>query len=51
MPSPSQYGCRDYRAEMILIGLQNRLREDDLTEEERRVLEKELEDLEADFYG
>jgi hypothetical protein len=51
MPSPSRYGCRDYRAEMILIGLQNRLREEDLTEEERRALEKEIADLESDFYG
>ena len=51
MTSPTRYGCRDYRTEMILIGLQNRLREDDLTEEERRALEQEIADLEADFYG
>jgi len=36
---------------MILVGLRARLRREDLSEEERRTLEKELKALEADFYG
>jgi len=44
------YGCSDYRIEMLLAGLRARLRQKDLSEDERRALEKELESLEADFY-
>lgn len=51
MTSQPQYGCSDYRAEMILAGLRARLRQEDLSEEERRTLEKELRVLEADFYS
>ena len=51
MPSPTHYGCSDYRTEMILVGLRTRLRQEDLSEEERQTLEKELSALEADFYG
>ena len=51
MPAQKPYGCSDYRAEMMLAGLRARLRETDLSEEERRALEKELEVLEADFYA
>ena len=50
MPSPSHYGCSDYRAEMLLASLQARLRNEDLTEDERRRLEEELQALEDDFY-
>jgi len=51
MPPQTQYGCGDYRTEMILIGLQARLRQENLSEEERRALEKELHALETEFYG
>lgn len=51
MPPQTQYGCGDYRTEMILIGLRTRLRQEDLSEEERRALEKELRALETEFYG
>ena len=51
MPPPTHYGCSDYRTEMILVGLRARLRQEDLSEEERQTLEKELSALEADFYG
>ncbi len=50
MPSPSRYGCNEYRIEMLLAGLQARLRDEDLTEEERRTLEEELQAIEDDFY-
>ncbi len=50
MPPPSRYGCSDYRIEMLLAGLQARLRNEDLTEDERRRLEEELKALEDDFY-
>ena len=50
MPSNPPYGCSDYRTEMILVGLRKRLRNPDLTEEERRSLEKELNDMEVKFY-
>jgi hypothetical protein len=50
MPSPSRYGCSDYRIEMLLASLQARLRNEDLTEDERRRLEEELKALEDDFY-
>ena len=50
MPSPSRYGCSDYRMEMLLASLQARLRNNDLTEEERRRLKEELQALENDYY-
>ena len=51
MPSQKPYGCSDYRVEMMLAGLRARLRQTDLSEEERRALEEELETLEAEFYA
>jgi hypothetical protein len=51
MTSPSRYGCSDYRIEMLLASLRARLRREDLTAEERLRLEKELQDLEDDFYA
>jgi hypothetical protein len=50
MPTPSRYGCSDYRIEMLLASLRARLRKEDLSAEERRRLEKELQALEEDFY-
>ena len=51
MSAPSRYGCSDYRIEMLLASLQARLRNEDLPEDERRRLEKELKALEDEFYG
>ena len=51
MTTAKPYGCGDYRYEMLLAGLQARLRREDLSEEERRALEKEVRSLEAEFYG
>jgi hypothetical protein len=49
-PRP-RYGCSDYRREMMMAALQARLRQDTLSEEERRELEKTLRSMEAEFYG
>lgn len=51
MSSQTPYGCSDYRIEMMLAGLRARLRREDLSEAERRDLEKTLQSLEADFYA
>ncbi len=48
-PNPP-YGCRDYRQEMILVGLHERLRRENLTEEERRALEEEIRRIEAERF-
>ena len=44
--APSQYTCNDYREEMILLGLRHKLQNEDLTEEERMNLTKEIDRLE-----
>jgi hypothetical protein len=44
------YGCRDYRQEMILVGLHARLRREDLSEEERKALEEEIREIEAERF-
>ncbi|MDJ0720939.1 MAG: hypothetical protein QNJ04_04880 [Desulfobacterales bacterium] len=50
MSPKSSYGCRDYRQEMILVGLHERLRRSDLSEEERRTLEEEIRRLEEERF-
>ena len=50
MSAQKPYGCGDYRIEMLLAGLQARLRRNDLSPEERQALEKELRSIEAEFY-
>jgi hypothetical protein len=40
------YGCSDYREEMRLMGLKNRLEEESLSEAERKELEAEVARLE-----
>lgn len=40
------YSCNDYREEMILLGLQKRLHQPGLTEEERHKIIKEIEKVE-----
>jgi hypothetical protein len=47
MPDKSPYTCRQYRDEMILLGLRKRLNDQALTEDERQALEKEILCLEA----
>ncbi|MGD8242211.1 MAG: hypothetical protein PVG19_03925 [Desulfobacterales bacterium] len=44
------YGCRDYRHEMILVGLHERLRRGDLSEEERQKIEQEIEKIEEERF-
>jgi hypothetical protein len=43
----NKYTCNEYRAEMILLGLNNRLNQENLTEEERQKIEKEIKSLES----
>ncbi len=50
MSTKPSYGCRDYRQEMILVGLHERLRRSDLSEEERRALEEEIRRLEEERF-
>ncbi|MBW6484593.1 MAG: hypothetical protein K0B01_00355 [Syntrophobacterales bacterium] len=41
-----KYTCRDYREEMILLGLKRRLNQADLGGDERAELSKEIENIE-----
>jgi hypothetical protein len=41
-----QYTCNDYREEMILLGLRQKLQHPDLTREERKRLTEEIAQLE-----
>jgi hypothetical protein len=41
-----KYTCTDYRTEMILLGLQRRLNQPDLSEKERDALQEEIRALE-----
>jgi hypothetical protein len=43
---PSQYTCNEYRAEMILLALQNKLQLANLSEQERREIFREIARLE-----
>lgn len=45
-PPATPYTCNDYRAEMILLALRQRLQRPDLSEEERRQLAAEITRLE-----
>ena len=47
--SDAQYTCREYREEMVLLGLRRRLSQGDLSEEERRALRARLKELEAEM--
>ncbi len=44
--APPRYTCNEYREEMILLGLRQRLQKKDLTEEDRIKLSKEIDRLE-----
>lgn len=41
-----KYTCTDYREEMILLGLQKRLNQGNLTEEEKKEILREIEVIE-----
>jgi len=45
-PATSPYTCNDYRQEMILLGLRQRLQQADLSEEEKAKLAEEIARLE-----
>jgi hypothetical protein len=47
MSEQSLYTCRQYREEMILLGLRKRLNVPELSERERQTIEKEIRRLEA----
>jgi len=42
----SQYTCREYREEMILLGLRRRLGADDLSDTEKEILKEQIRRLE-----
>jgi len=46
MPPKSKYTCNDYREEMRLLGLKNRLNEKNLSETEKQAIEAEITKLE-----
>jgi hypothetical protein len=43
------YTCSDYRLEMILLGIRRRLYEEDLLEDEKERLLKEIKKIEAEM--
>jgi len=43
------YTCQDYRQEMILLGLQRRLSDTNLSDEERRGVIEEIRKLELEM--
>jgi len=45
-PTKEKYTCRDYREEMILLGLRRRLNQADLGVDERKEIIKEIENIE-----
>jgi len=46
MSDKTKYTCYEYREEMILLGLRKRLNSENLNEEEKEALLKEIEELE-----
>jgi hypothetical protein len=47
MENIQPYTCSDYRQEMMLLGLENRLSSENLSDEERLNLVEEIKKLEA----
>ena len=43
----ASYTCMDYRQEMILMGLKRKLEQPDLTEDDKRVLNERIRELES----
>lgn len=48
-PKTSNYTCNDYRAEMILLGLQKQLARPDLTADERDELRRRIAQVEKEM--
>lgn len=44
--APTRYTCNDYREEMVLLGLRQKLQRSDLTKEEKTKLMEEISRLE-----
>jgi hypothetical protein len=44
-----KYTCTDYRAEMILVSLRQRLKQEDLNEDEKKDIILQIEEIEADM--
>ncbi len=42
-----KYTCTDYRTEMILVSLRQRLKQEDLNEDEKREILLQIEEIEA----
>ena len=47
MENESKYTCADYREEMAILGLRRRLRDENITEEQKRAIIEEIKRLEA----
>ena len=47
MKTDKTFSCTEYRKEMMLLGLQKRLYENDLTEAEKQDLKARIADLKA----
>lgn len=45
--APGRYTCNEYREEMTLVGLRRRLARSDISENERTLLQDEIDKLEA----
>ena len=45
----SHYTCNEYREEMVLLALQQQLRQPDLSDEKRAALLEEINRLEIEF--
>ena len=45
MDKKPKYTCKEYREEMILVGLTNRLKQENLSEEEKKAIQLEIEKL------
>lgn len=43
------YTCSDYRLEMMLLGMRRRLHEEEMPEEEKERLLKEIQKIEAEM--
>lgn len=48
-PSPGRYTCNEYREEMVLLALRQKLTRKDLSTEEKAALLEEIERLEQEF--
>jgi hypothetical protein len=44
-----KYTCKDYRTEMILVSLRQRLKQEDLSEAERKDILSQIEKVEAEM--